>query len=128
MRRKRTLKDYAQLFRNALHLFPPGPNSPGVRVTLFPNGDRELWIQGTGAKGYRITAGEGPAGLSLHISTFVGGPPISLSGNEAVTYDTFAGPDMRHLDLCQYNSDDKSQAFKAWYQGDVATRGTPPAL
>lgn len=131
-RRKRTIKSYLDLFRNPKALFPSDPahnngqHGLGASVTLWPNGDSEIWIQGSGAKGFRITASEGPSGLALQISSFVGSPPISISGNKAGDYECFAGIDARHISLCQYNGDDQSQAFKKWYNSDAATRGNPP--
>lgn len=116
MRAKRTLKLYRELFHNPFRLFGGAADDSGAKVTLWPNGEREIWIQGSGGKGFRVTAGEGPAGLSLHISTFVGSPPITVTGNAAGDYQPLPNmPDARHLSLCQYNGDDKSQAFKRWY-------------
>lgn len=129
MSRKRTLKAYMDLFRNPYALFGFGPDNRGAQVTLFPNGDGEIWIQGSGGKGFRITAGEGPAGLALHISTFVGSPPISVTGNASGDYEPIKDvPDARHLSLCIYNGDERSQAFKNWYQADASERGPEPPL
>ncbi len=111
-RKRRLQKSYVELFRDPSTLFET------ARVMLFPNGEPEIWIQGSGGKGFRIVAGEGPAGLSLQISTFIGSPPITISGNAAVTYDPITDiADARHVSLCQYNGDDRSMAFKEWYQG-----------
>lgn len=116
--KRRTLKMYAELFRNPLRLFGVGPDNTGASVILWPNGERAIWIQGSGGKGYEITASEGPAGLALHIRGFVGSPGITISGNALPDYEPIQGlPDARYIDLCQYNSDERSQRFKAWYQG-----------
>ena len=125
MARRRTLKQYAELFRNPYKLFGNGPDNMGAKVTLWPNGESEIWIQGSGGKGFRLTASEGPAGLSIKLSTFIGSPAITISGNATGDYAPIQNvPEARHLELCQYNSDERSQAFKAWYQG----RGEYPAI
>lgn len=116
-KRRSYLADYIRLWRDPFSLFGQGADNTGASVKLWPNGEREIWIQGAG-KGFRISASEGPAGLSLRISTFAAAPPITISGNAAGDYEPIKGlPDARHLELCQYNSDAHSQAFKEWYQG-----------
>ena len=121
MKLKRTLKRYADLFRNPRTLFDGSPANgiPAPEVILFPNGERQIWIKGTGNKGFRITAGEGPAGLSVTISRFVGCPPITIAGNadDGDMTPIQNLPEAFELSLCQYNADARSQAFKEWYQG-----------
>src|SRR5580704_17073925 len=113
-REKRTLKKYQELFHNPFRLFGHRgtDNNSGPSVLLFPNGESEIWIQGQRGKGYRITASEGLAGLGLTISTFVGAPPMTVSGNASGDYAPITNvPDAREMSLCQYNSDDRSQQF-----------------
>ena len=121
MKLKRTLKRYADLFRNPRTLFEGSPVNgiPAPEVILFPNGAREIWIKGTGNKGFSIRASEGPAGLSVTIHRFVGCPPITIAGNaDDGEMSVIQGlPEAYELSLCQYNADAKSQAFKEWYQG-----------
>jgi hypothetical protein len=123
---RRTLKDYIALFRSPKHLFPPTAAGDGVNVTLFPNGEQEIWLADDSGHGYRVTAHSGPAGLSLQISTFIGSPPMTLAGNREGDYECFSGIDARHLEICQYKADEKSQAFKRWYQADASSRPSHP--
>lgn len=119
-RQHRTFKrDYAALYDNPYALFPGGPDNRGASVKLWPNGTNAIWIQDERGHGVEITAGAGPAGFGLHIRSFVGGAPITVAGNLADSHLTTAkGGDYKYLDLCQYNGDEKSQAFKAWYLAD----------
>lgn len=114
-RNKRTLKAYTDLYRN------PGllSNSEQERaqVILFPNGEREIWIKSDdGTLGIRMTVSNGPAGLGVCMSSFIGTPPLTVGGNLADGACTPAGgEDYRHLEICAYRLDEKSQAFKARY-------------
>ncbi len=105
---RRTKTAYAELFDNKRALFPK------CDVTLFPNGTREIWIT-AGNHGLRITAGEGPAGLGIQIRRFVGGAPLSVSGNLSPDSAPMGVQDCEEITVTQYNSDDHSQAFKRWY-------------
>lgn len=120
-RQKRTLKRYIELFRNPRSLFEGSPANgiSAPETIIFPNGEREIWIKGQGNKGFRIKASEGPAGLNVTVSRFVGCPPITISGNADDGQMTAIRnlPEAYELSLCQYNADDRSQAFKVWYQG-----------
>lgn len=119
--RRRTLVAYANLFRNPNALFPPSASSEGVDVILFPNGQNEIWLKSAdGTLGFRIVAGNGPAGLGLQISTFIGTPPVTVRTDDPGSVDS------KYVDLCQYRQDDESLAFKAWYDADPATRGDSP--
>lgn len=89
---------------------------PGCKVRICPNMENEIWIQDERGHGFRITAGAGPAGLRVTVGRFVGGNPITIGGNEHSTEEPFSGPDMSQVSLCQYNQDERSQAFKRWYQ------------
>lgn len=119
-------RDYQDLFDNPYALFPGGPDNRGVSVKLWPNGQPCIWLQDDRGHGVEITAGAGPAGLGLHIRSFVGGNPITVGGNLADDHLTPAhAGDFKYLDLCQYNGDEKSQAFKAWYNTDVNDAARP---
>lgn len=115
MRLRRTIKRYVELFRNPRTLFPGGPDDTGADVILFPNGQREIWIRGSGNKGYRIRASEGPMGLGLQIDTFIGSEPMTLIPDDS--------GDTRHVSICQYHATPKAQAFKKAYLS-----GEPGAL
>lgn len=88
---------------------------PGCKVTVRPNGKPEIWIQDERGHGYRITAGSGPAGLRVTANRFAGGNPITVGGNKHGDEEPFAGPDMSEVSMCQFNHDEWSQMFKAWY-------------
>lgn len=117
----RTKTDYTRLFENPASLF-----GPGTRVALFPNGQPEIWITDTaGIKGVRITrAGNGPAGFGLEIASFAGTPDLTLCADNVPDGKPV---DARWLSLCQYNHDERSQAFKAWY-ADSANKPYPPEI
>jgi hypothetical protein len=127
-RKRRAYKrDYAELYDNPYLLFPGGPDHRGVSVKLWPNGSNAIWLQDARGHGVEITAGAGPAGFGLNIRSFVGGAPITMTGNLADNHLTTAAPgDFKYIDLCQYNGDEKSQAFKAWYLGDHDDPNRPP--
>lgn len=113
--RKRTLKDYEALYRNPLHLAPPGPASTGAEVILFPNGEREIWVRsGDGFGGMRIRISDGPAGLSIHVNSFVG----------TADMDVVVDAPGRDIGLVQYRSDQRSQAFRRWYKDNSAGSDT----
>lgn len=124
MSRRRTKAAYLRLYDDPTSLFPVGKECKPVSVTLFPNGEGEIWIQGSGGKGFRITASEGPAGLGLRISQFVGAPPMTIMGNIPADfhvvdadYDAVPSlPDASEISITQYNRDERSQAFREAYQ------------
>lgn len=110
-RLRHTKAQYAALYDN------PGALFDGVQVTLYPNGSREIWIQGQGGKGFRITASEGRAGLGIRINRVIGAPPITINGNEAKDSEVLQNvPDVTEVTLTQYNSDVRSQAYRRAYQ------------
>lgn len=109
--------DYARLYDNPFSLFPGGPDNRGVSVKLWPNGEPRIWLQDERGHGVEITASAGPAGFGLHIRSFVGGAPITVGGNLHPDLTVHHAGDYKYIDLCQYNGDAKSQAFKAWYNG-----------
>lgn len=86
-----------------------GKQHQTVSVTL--DGPRkEIWIKGAGGKGFRIEVGEGPCGLGLTVTTFVGTPDLTVVGaghGEFFVCNTF--------EACQYNGDDYSRAHREWY-------------
>lgn len=115
-------KDYAHLYDNPYALFPGTGHeaSRGAKVILWPNGQPAIWIQDDRGHGVEITAGAGPAGFGLHIRSFIGGNGITVSGNLADQHLTpHREPvDYKYIELTQYNLDEPSQAFKAWYMAD----------
>jgi hypothetical protein len=118
--KRRTLKAYRKLYADPTALFD------GCSVTLFPNGEREIWIKDAADRGYgfRIRASMGPAGLGLQVDRFSLGRPITPAGNETIAEDwkPYAGPDLDNVSLTQYGFDERSQAFKAWYQATPEER------
>ena len=56
---RRTKRQYEELFHNAETLFP------GVKVTLWPNAQPEIWFANKEGYGFRLRAGNGPNGLGL---------------------------------------------------------------
>lgn len=87
----------------------------GCKVTLFPNGEKgEIWIS-DGMHGVRITAGKGRAGLRVSVERFAGGAPLSMTGNTHPDYMPIPLQDCQEISITQYNHDERSQAFKAWY-------------
>lgn len=115
-RMKRTKRAYVALFDNPTALFGNGPDNPGVEAILYPNGERELWIKDARGHGVCIRASAGPAGFGLTIRTF-GDAPMTIASHEG-----------RYIELVQYNSDERSQAFARWYAGketdaDIAILG-----
>lgn len=122
-------RDYADLYDNPYCLFLGGPDNRGVSVKLWPNGEQAIWIQDDRGHGVEITAGAGPAGFGLHIRPFAGGTAITVGGNLSDDHLTpHSAGDYRFVDLCQYNGDEKSQAFKAWYQADAENREPYPPV
>lgn len=114
-RTRRTKAQYARLFDDPSALF-----GPGTKVTLYPNGEPEIWIQSAdGCKGYRIRCGGGgPAGFGVTVGGFALGPVTSFSGNTPDNQPTNGDVDNFGLELCQYNRDERSQAYKRWYKGE----------
>jgi hypothetical protein len=105
---RRTKKQYADLYDN------PGALFPGCKVMLWPNGQPEIWING-GTHSIRIKAAVGPAGMSLTVNRFVGGAPLSVTGNLFKDSEPLGMLDCEEVAICQYNDDEHSKAFKAWY-------------
>src|SRR3990167_367324 len=95
MSRRRTLKRYETLYRDPTTLFQ------GVEVTLFPNGANEIWCKTSDGLGFRVTVGNGPAGLGVCIRSFISTPGITRADG-----DTFL-----EQELVQYRQDARSQAY-----------------
>lgn len=114
-RPKRTKKRYMELFDEPEKLFP------GVKTTLFPNGDNEMWIRSPDGKhGFSIKASLGPAGLGLTIKTFVMGNDLTVrSYNHAYGDAHPTVSDVREVNVTSYNTDPRSQAFSRWYDGQA---------
>ena len=102
--KRRTIRKYVDLFRNPARLSVGGPDDAGARVTLFPNGEREIWSQTVDGLGVRVSVSDGPHGLGVKLDTMAGTPPI-----------TIASPDGQHVELCQYRTTPKAAAFRRWY-------------
>lgn len=121
MARKRTKKQYANLFDNPRALFHGGPDDTGVSVTLWPNGEREIWLRDdNGRGGVRITASRGPVGMGIRISKFVGTGPLTVRAYGDDYSDATNAPsfDAREIDMVFYDQTEKAQAFKRWYDGE----------
>jgi hypothetical protein len=111
--KRRLKKSYTELFDNPAALWPD------CKVTLWPNGVPEIWLQNkAGTRGVRITAGEGPSGFGITITRFTCTPPLTVNGNlDGEWMEPFHGGDAYEVTLCQYNGDEHSQQFKKWYAG-----------
>lgn len=112
-RRRRTKKQYGELFDNPAALFG------SAEVTLWPNGEPEIWIRGKGSHSIRIRASEGPAGFGLTISTHAGATPMSVRMYDKDYKDVVQRQDgVREVCLTAYNNDPRAQAFKRWYDNE----------
>ena len=109
--KKRTKKAYGELYNNPKRLFPEAD------VILFPNGRNEMWIKGKQG-GFRITAGEGPAGFSITVSPFTGDNEVTGLAMVGTNYASSNIQNVKEMVLIQYNQDEKSQAFREWYMAD----------
>lgn len=117
--KKRTKKAYAKLHDDPASLFSD------VNVTLFPNGEREIWIQDEEGRGFRIRAGKGPAGVGLQISRFVLASPVglSVSGNRVGDYERVRlEDDAAELEIVQHYDTDHAQAHRRWYRATPEER------
>lgn len=82
----------------------------GVPMVLFPNGEEgEIWVS-DGSLGFKIRVSKGSRGLSVSVSRHAGTMPLSCNGE-----------DVSDVTVTQYRPDDKSQAFKKWYQLDAVS-------
>lgn len=124
MARKRMLKDYVALYHNPEHL------APGVQVTLWPNGEPEIWLKTADGLGLRVKVGNGPAGLGLCIDRMTATPDLTVSGMVPNGPETPVPciDGAYSLEVCQHRTDARSQAFKRWYlhqetDADVALLG-----
>jgi hypothetical protein len=112
-RNRRTKAAYQELFEDPTSMFE------GVKVTLFPNGEPEIWLQSAdGRHGVKIHASRGDAGFGVSVESFVGTKPIT----------TFAGVtkgegrDADRVEMVQYDSTPYAAAFRAW----IEYRGPSP--
>jgi len=107
---RRTKKQYAELFDNPSALFN------GAQVILWPNGQPEIWIRSAdGNRAIKITARDGNAGLGLTISRFACSEPLTATGNLHHDSAVANQQDFEEITVCQYRTDEQSQAFKRWY-------------
>lgn len=120
IRKRRTKKAYQDLHDDPTLLLR------NCEVILYPNGENEIWVRSKDwRRGFKITGGDGPAGLMLDISSFTGSGPLSATGNLADEHWTPSGmTDFKHLSVVQYRDDDWSQRFKAW----CADTGNPKTV
>lgn len=126
-RTRRTKKAYEGLFDDPTTLFP------GCKVVLYPNGQPEIWIEPTGGSGYgfKITAGNGPAGVSVRVDPMgIGGPAMHLHGNLEGDWAVYPpkgteAPAFRTADFVRYHNTDYARAHKAWYEGRGEYPGAP---
>jgi len=112
-RARRTKKRYQDLYDDPTTLFK------GATVTLFPNGENEIWVKSLdGMFSFKITGGMGPAGLGLTITRLGLGTDITVFGYGGRNDSNLpaALPDVSDVELVQYKHDERSQAFKAWVQ------------
>jgi hypothetical protein len=127
MKNKRTKKDYDQLYRSPKHLFPPTASSAGVDTILFPNGQNEIWFKDEYGRHFTVVASSGPAGFSVTVKAGFNAS-ATLLGAKYPGYECFDEDDVKEVTLCQYNQDEASQAFKAWYLADASNKETRKEL
>jgi hypothetical protein len=112
--RKRTKAAYARLFEQTNYLF-----GRGTRTTVFPNGQREIWISNAdGTAHFSITAGDGPAGFSVSIKAAVGTLPAEAHVMTRPDYITKITEDVREITFIAHYQDAYSQQFRKWYACD----------
>jgi hypothetical protein len=121
MNKKRTKKDYDQLYRSPKHLFPPTASSAGVDTILFPNGQNEIWFKDEYGRHFTVVASSGPAGFSVTVKAGFNAS-ATLLGAKYPGYECFDEDDVKEVTLCQYNQDEASQTFKAWYLADASNK------
>jgi len=120
--RKRTKAAYLRLYDDPTLL--DGSYIPNAKqraaVTLFPNGEPEVWVTTDGGSdGFRVMFSAGPYGLSVTVRRFIGTEPLAVTDN---------GEGSGEVNVCQYRPDERSQAFKRWYlneetEDDIALLG-----
>lgn len=92
---------------------------PGVRTTLWPNGDNKIWFHDTkgNGSGLSVAASSGPHGFGLEIDTFSCSLPLTISGNDA-DWKPVKQFDAKRISVTMYRSDVKAQSYKAWHDTD----------
>jgi hypothetical protein len=116
MKRKRTQALYTNLYKNPKALFPPHASSGGVDTILFPNGQNEIWFKSAdGTLGFKMTVGNGPVGLGIHISAMIGTPKITMFYADSEGKTQLA--DDSYIDACQYYQTPMALDFKESYRG-----------
>lgn len=116
MTKRQMKKKYSDLFDHPHALFGNGPNNTGARVTLWPNDENELWIQdASGQHSVKITASNGPAGLGITIHQHVGATPMTVRAYGQDYALPQPSENVREVCITMYNADERSQAFKRWY-------------
>ena len=94
----------------------------GIKLTMFPNGEKgEIWIS-DGRQGMCIKASKGPVGFGLTIEHFSGGMPMTVHGNLSGDLEPVVGGDFRYLSVTQYYPDERATAFKNWMACDFRTK------
>lgn len=110
--------DYARLFDN-----PSGLFGPGVEVKLWPNGKPVIWIRETSTgRVFEVKAGSGPAGFGVTVHAF---NTFDAIGNTDAN-EPGEIPGTHEVELCQFNTDSWSQAYRAWYRGNGEHPGERP--
>lgn len=113
--RKRTKRAYLRLFDHTNYLF-----GRGTRTTLFPNGEREIWITNAdGTASFSIVASDGPAGFSVRIKSAVGTLPADAHVMTRRDYVTRIIEDVREISFTAYYPDAYAQQFRKWYLSDA---------
>lgn len=113
--RKRTKRAYARLFDLPAYLF-----GRGTRTTIFPNGEREIWIANAeGTISFKIRASDGPAGLGITITSAVGTLPADAHVVRRSDYVTQITSDVREVTFVAHYQDAYAQQFRKWYASDA---------
>ena len=101
-----TVADWTKLHKTGKGLATTdGPGSP--TVTLWPHGERRIWVKTADGLGLELELSEGPHGLAVRIYAF-GGPLDNKPNLRAHSYG-------RIVEVCQYRDTPEAQAFARWY-------------
>jgi len=115
---KRTKKAHADLLGNPTLLFGQGPDNPGARVRLWPNGEEEMWIEGRDGQVLSIRASDGPAGLGVTVRALGATGPITAAAYDRDYQTATLTHEARQVTMTVYRADERAQAFKRWYHAE----------
>lgn len=115
--KRRTKRAYAALFDDTSFLF-----GKGTDTTIFPNGEREIWIKGLHGAGVRVRASQGPAGFSVTIQSFAGGSDLSARTYDREYQETNV-EGQREVSIVQYRDTQYARQFCKWWASERDANG-----